>query len=437
MVRQQFIYFLISNFLFISFFGFAQKQVDSVVKLSESINSSAEEIQPLLSLSGDSLFFARFFHEENIGGKYSGSDIWLSIFDEGTQEWGKASNQLKNWNDKRNNFIVGINPKEKIIYLNNPKNPDKGIQFVKKIGNYWTKPENISLPGIPKSGYQGLYVSPDYSVIILAMKTENGFGKEDLYISTKNDQGDWTKPVSLGSTINTSESEISPFLSADKQTLYFASKGHGGYGDMDIFKSERLYDSWNVWSKPINLGDKINSPAFDGYYSQHGDSLAFFSSNREGELSDVYEVRFISPKKFIDSNKTINISSAQQKADRIYLNEDKLSTEYSIPSNFMIEVALTESINGNNLIEEQLWFLAGRLNQYPNLKVAFKIVPIDNISSDILVIRSNKIIAELFSELILQGVNRSKLEYDGIEISNKESQGRNQKVRIIPLFFKE
>jgi hypothetical protein len=269
------------------------------------------------------------------------------------------------------------------------------------------------------------------------MKSENGSGQEDLYVFTKNSIGEWNDPTNLGSTINTSESEISPFLSADKKTMFFSSKGHGGYGDMDIFKSERLYDSWNVWSKPKNLGDKVNSNAFDGYYSEYGDSIAFFSSNREGKLSDIYEARLIIAKKSTARNQTITISSAQQKKDRNYISENELSAEYGIPENIKIEASLNSSINENKTIKEQLWFLAGKLSRYPKLKVAFEIVPMSNIPSDILVTQSNRIIAELFSEISLLGVSRSNIEYDGIELRDSLENRIEQKVRIVLLFFRD
>ncbi len=437
MVKHIFTYFLGLILLLISSLGFAQKEVDSVVKLSESINSAAEEILTVLSSSGDSLFFARVFHEGNYDGKFSGSDIWLSTFNAKTQSWGKASNQLEKWNDKRNNFIIGINPKEKIIYQNNPKNPERGIQFVKKTTTGWTKPQNIPIAGIPNSGYQGIYVSPDYNVILLVMNNEKGFGKEDLYVSTKDGQENWSEPVNLGSTINTSESEISPFLSADKKTLYFASKGHGGYGDMDIFISKRLYNNWTVWSQPKNIGKEINSSHFDAYYSEYGDSIAFFSSNRAGELSDIYQVNFKKDNKLFDKDRIIPISREQQKAKRTYLSERELSWEFDVGKNLTFEMYLNESVNGISKIREKLGILAEKLKNQPNIKVAFQIVPLGNIQSDVLVIQSNNIMAEIFSLLISQGVNHSNLAYDGIELGNSDLQADKQKVRIIPSFFRD
>ena len=53
---------------------------------------------------------------------------------------------------------------------------------------------------------------------------------------------------------------ISPFLSDNDDTLYFASNGFGGYGDADIFYALRNGEGWDSWSAPVNLGEVINSP---------------------------------------------------------------------------------------------------------------------------------------------------------------------------------
>ena len=116
-------------------------------------------------------------------------------------------------------------------------------------------------------------------------------GEEDIYISLKDSTDNWSEPLNLGASINTEGFEISPFLSADKKRLYFSSNGRSGFGDADIYFTERLYDSWTVWSQPKNLGSEINSPKFDSYFSIYGDSVGVFSSNRDSEFADIYRVK--------------------------------------------------------------------------------------------------------------------------------------------------
>ena len=86
----------------------------------------------------------------------------------------------------------------------------------------------------------------------------------DIYVSLRDEDNNWGEPINLGPTINTIYSDRSPFLHPDMKTLYFASDGHGGLGDYDLFKSTRLADScWDCWSEPINLGKEFNTKNSD------------------------------------------------------------------------------------------------------------------------------------------------------------------------------
>jgi outer membrane protein OmpA-like peptidoglycan-associated protein len=98
----------------------------------------------------------------------------------------------------------------------------------------------------------------------------------------------------MGHTLNSIGFEITPYLSGDKQYLYFASNGHGGYGDSDIYVSKRVGDGWFNWSKPQNLGKQINSKGFDAGLMIANDSTAFFTSNRNGGLADLFETKLLS-----------------------------------------------------------------------------------------------------------------------------------------------
>jgi hypothetical protein len=264
-------------------------------KLNGNVNTSYEETLPLLSPDGTTLYFSRVLYPQNVGGKFSGSDIWVSQFDTKVENWSKATNPKDHFNNEDNNAVIGVHQSGDILYLlnTNARTKTEGIYFSKKVNNRWMKPEFIPIPGIEAEGFFGAYVSPDYDVIILSMKAPDSFGAEDLYISLKGAGGQWSKPRNLGPSINTSGFEISPFLSADKRRLYFSSNGHKGYGDADIFYCERLYNSWDTWSAARNLGDKLNSKKFDAYFSIYGDSLAYFSSNRNSTYADIYRVKVV------------------------------------------------------------------------------------------------------------------------------------------------
>ena len=284
-------------------------------KLPAAINSEDEESMPLFSPDGKALFFTRSMHAGNKGGMYAGQDVWISKWEEGI--WRKADNTVYPLNNKDNNAVVGISRDGKTLYLLNasPSRKMKGISFSKKINGIWTAPEDIPLPGIETDGPIGFYVSPDFDVIFISMQGKDTRGEEDLYVMTKEPSGEWSKPKNLGPTINTPGFEISPFLSQDKKRLYFSSNGHPGLGDADIFYSDRLYDSWETWSTPKNLGKNVNSEKFEAYFSIQQDSICFFSSNRENVTTEIYltsilkskrlELQQTEVKRLIDESKSL------------------------------------------------------------------------------------------------------------------------------------
>jgi hypothetical protein len=152
----------------------------------------------------------------------------------------------------------------------------------------------VVIPTLDIEGdFYGFHVNEAENTIIISYKGPGSVGEEDLYVSTKNGS-EWSAPVHMGSNLNTAGFEISPFLSKTQDTLYFSSNGHGGQGDADIFYSVRQGSSWTNWSKPTNLGNKINSPKFDAYFIHTGKQL-YWSSNRDGERSDIYLANILTP----------------------------------------------------------------------------------------------------------------------------------------------
>ena len=67
-----------------------------------------------------------------------------------------------------------------------------------------------------------------------------------------------------------------PFLNPDGSRLYFSSDMPGTIGGMDIWVCERNGDQW---SKPENLGPKVNTTGNEVYPTVGGDGTIYFSSN--------------------------------------------------------------------------------------------------------------------------------------------------------------
>ena len=263
------------------------------VKLTDAINSEAEESLPLYDAVNKRLYFVRTFHKQNKGGKMAGQDIWMA---EGEAEkWTKAHNNFPLLNNEHNNAVVGISGDGQRLYLLNQyagKNRMKAGVSIQRADTLTA--ESIFIPDLKIEGnFYGFFVNAEENVILISADIKGGVGEEDLYVTLKDANGNWSAPKNLGSMINTSGYEISPFLDADGKTLFYSTSGRGGLGGADIFMTTRLDDSWTKWSLPQNLGRKINSRGFDAYLSKYGDRI-FFCSDRSGEHSDIYTIRVMS-----------------------------------------------------------------------------------------------------------------------------------------------
>jgi len=103
----------------------------------------------------------------------------------------------------------------------------------------------------------------------------------DIYFTTKNEKGEWNKARKMGSPVNTTGNEKSPFIHSDSHTLYFSSTGLPGLGGYDIFMSRM--DSSGRWSKPKNLGYPINTEDDEvGFFVSTDGKTGYFSSDRLG-----------------------------------------------------------------------------------------------------------------------------------------------------------
>lgn len=153
----------------------------------------------------------------------------------------------------------------------------------------WTPVRNIGAP-VNTRGYESLpSISADGQTLYFTSDRPGGYGGLDIWVSTRQPDGRWSKPVNAGPVINTPENEQAPFIHPDNQTLYFMSKGHPGLGKYDLFYARKKPDG--SWSKPINLGYPINSRDNEGAFTVSLDGKeAYFASDMAGGYgkTDIY-----------------------------------------------------------------------------------------------------------------------------------------------------
>jgi tetratricopeptide (TPR) repeat protein len=99
-------------------------------------------------------------------------------------------------------------------------------------------------------------ISYDGLKLYFTSNREGGHGELDIWVSEKDETGDWGIPANLDSIVNTPYNEETPFISRDGLTLTFSSEGHGSMGGYDIFIS-KFTDG--KWTKPTNIGYPVST----------------------------------------------------------------------------------------------------------------------------------------------------------------------------------
>ncbi len=207
----------------------------------------------------------------------------------------------------------------------------------KKTDKGWSEFEVLSFNN-PMFSYAHPSISDDGSQLYFSSNMPNGFGETDIYVSNKVD-GKWSDPINLGKEINTKGNEMFPYLYKNK-TLYFSSNAKIGLGGLDIYQSNIKN---NTYSKSQNMGYPINSSFDDfGLVFVKNRFKGFITSNRARKTKDdIYSIKItpLAPKAvddfYVMDVKEGRISIAPLKND-----------SYGDAENISVSNYKTETLNG-------------------------------------------------------------------------------------------
>lgn len=178
-------------------------------------------------------------------------------------------------------------PDGKLYFISNrPKGSeattsDFDIWYVEPLsGGGWSAPRNATGLNSERDEY---YISFSKSGdAYLGSDRPGGFGSMDLYVSRLVD-GRYLPPENLGPGINTAESEHDGcFVSDEENLLVFKSENRpDGQGEADLYVSRLNAD--RTWSKAVNLGRTVNTPAYE-YCCYLTPDRRFFFFSSEGDI---------------------------------------------------------------------------------------------------------------------------------------------------------
>jgi outer membrane protein OmpA-like peptidoglycan-associated protein len=259
---------------------------------SENVfNSYADELNPILSADGQTIYFTRGHHSDNIGGRPDPGDIWYSTLDDSAR-WTAPVPLPGNLNNKHFNGVIGWRQGGTLLYGNygsSSRPPGaRGVSYMRELpgSQQLSTPKAMNIKYFKDlSELHGYSLSGDGKILILSMESYKTAGAEDIYVSFWDASANlWSEPLNLGSQVNTPLQELTPYLSPDKRTLYFSSNGHPGFGSRDIFYTERLDNSWTNWSEPKNMGPEINTAGAEMYFQYLPEfELAMFTSTTNSD----------------------------------------------------------------------------------------------------------------------------------------------------------
>lgn len=163
--------------------------------------------------------------------------------------------------------------------------------------SYWDW-ENITELEFNSDEYSCMHptLTADSERMYFVSDMPGGFGGLDIWFVNRNGKG-WSKPINLGDEINTSKNESFPYMH-ESGVLFFSSDGFGGEGGLDIFMVNLNLDEWEV----LNIGKPFNSEKDDfGFVLDDSSSRGYLSSSRDGGvgMDDIYSFEVANPFKGI------------------------------------------------------------------------------------------------------------------------------------------
>ena len=268
--------------------------------LGPTVNTSAGESPSFITADGLVMYWDCY----NRPGGYGGWDIWVATRETTADDWGDPVNVGAPVNTSRDEFCACLSADGQELYFGAANWPGgygsddiwmttRQTSEQNPEGN-WSTPINLGAT-VNSSSYDfGPRISSDGLEIYFNSERSGGYGSDDIWVSSRATKDDpWGEPTNLGPAVNTSASECYPFLSSDGLALFFSGERFnpirpGGYGSADMWMTKRVSAS-DPWGTPVNLGSVVNSTQADGgpVISPDGSTI-YFGSERPGGLGGLY-----------------------------------------------------------------------------------------------------------------------------------------------------
>ncbi len=221
--------------------------------LGRNFDQGSINIDPAVSYDGNTLVYTEKRGEYNaIFFSWKERGIWQPPIE--------ITNELKAGDDCTS---CSLNSDGTQLFLYKTDTYDGSIYSSDFVDGAWTPIKKLNRNINTKYYESHAAISADGERLYFTSNRPGGQGNLDIYVSEKDDSGDWGPAMNLGAAINTQYNEDTPFITANDSVLYFSSEGHNSMGGFDNFKSIKL---GGIWKAPVNLGYPINTTDDDKFF---------------------------------------------------------------------------------------------------------------------------------------------------------------------------
>ncbi|UCE58319.1 MAG: PD40 domain-containing protein [Phycisphaerales bacterium] len=188
-------------------------------------SSKADDDCPAFSPDGKRLFFVS--HRPNpTGGADGKENIWY--VERRESGWSAAKPISSSVNKMNLHWQVSVSSNYTLYFACSQAGVTR-IYRSRFIDGEYAEPSLLPAPINSGSGEETPYIAPDEDYIVFSSQRAAGCGGADLYISFKDETGDWLEPMNLGCTVNSASYELLPHVSPDQKYLFFVSARGGEY----------------------------------------------------------------------------------------------------------------------------------------------------------------------------------------------------------------
>lgn len=252
----------------------------------DALNGKASDYAPVVTPDGQTMYFTS--NRDGVGGV---ADVGRIYRTRRTEKGWSGPIALGMGTPGRDVTTVGMLGDGEVLLVYQSYRGEGAVWALTQDGSGgWTQEKKVGFPVDSRFWETSMSERFDGQERIFVSNRPGGEGGRDLYRTVMLPDGSWSEPLNLGPSINTAGEEESPVLSADGQSLVFASNGLPGMGGFDLFRCRRLDNGG--WSEPEHLGIPLNTPGDEAMISLDvsGQSGYLSSSRLGGDDLDIFRV---------------------------------------------------------------------------------------------------------------------------------------------------